>query len=474
MTDRSFERANRESLDRLTRLVATVTPEQLEIELGEGWTVASALGHIGFWDRWQADRWERMIAGTWDTDAESMLVAEHLANDALHPYWAGITAGNVGQLAVEAATKLDAIVAAVPDELIDPWLGTPSEFLVNRHRHRNEHLDHMERSIAAAEAGADRSFAERNAASRRHLASVVERLRVEDLALSTEPTEEGSWTVAQVLAHILFWDLSMADRWRRALERAGEGVPVHIEGVPMELTDCVNLPLASLVEFWGGRIGLDVGARALATAEALDRLIEENAHRLPPGALAARPNAAHRSGHREGHLDQIERALAAARPAAAAADAAYLGRNQASRELLERLLGGLSAADLATPAGDGRWTVGQMVGHLAFWDRFLAMRWRAALAAGPGSQPSWFGHDLADLLNTALPASWQVLASAAPDRLVADAIAAARDVDAVIAGLPPETPVTAILAERPALLDRSRHRSEHLAAIEGVVGAQGR
>jgi uncharacterized damage-inducible protein DinB len=473
MTDRSFERANRESLDRLTRLVATLTPEQLEVELGEGWTVASALGHMGFWDRWQADRWERMIAGTWNTDAEAMLVAEHLANDALHPYWAGAAAGNVGQLAVEAGAKLDALVAGAPDELIDRWLGTSSAFLVNRHRHRNEHLDHIERSIAAAEAGADRSFAEKNAASRRHLASVVERLRAEDLALPTEPTDEGSWKVVQVLAHILFWDLSMADRWRRALERAGKSGPVRIEGVPAELTDCLNLPLASLVEFWGGRIGLDVGARALAAAETLDRLIEENIHRLPPGALATRPNAAHRFGHREGHLDQIEKALAAARPAAAAADRSYLSRNEASRERLERFLGDLSTDDLSLPAGNRTWTVGQLIGHLAFWDRFLATRWRAVLAGGPGSQPSWFGHDLADLLNTALPASWQALASADPHRLVADAVAAARDVDQVIAGLPSETPIGAILAERPTLLDRSPHRSEHLATIEAALATRG-
>ena len=34
------------------------------------------------------------------------------------------------------------------------------------------------------------------------------------------------------------------------------------------------------------------------------------------------------------------------------------------------------------------------------------------------------------------------------------------------AGLPAETPVESILAERPALLDRSIHRLEHLAAID--------
>jgi len=50
MTNRSFERANDESRDRLARLAATLTPTQLHVDLGEGWTVSSALAHMGFWD----------------------------------------------------------------------------------------------------------------------------------------------------------------------------------------------------------------------------------------------------------------------------------------------------------------------------------------------------------------------------------------------------------------------------------------
>jgi len=84
MTDRSFERANDESRRRLARLVESLTSVQLAVDLGEGWTVASALGHMGFWDRWQATRWMRMLAGTWTAESESILAAEHLANDALH------------------------------------------------------------------------------------------------------------------------------------------------------------------------------------------------------------------------------------------------------------------------------------------------------------------------------------------------------------------------------------------------------
>ena len=54
---------------------------------------------------------------------------------------------------------------------------------------------------------------------------------------------------------------------------------------------------------------------------------------------------------------------------------------------------------------------------------------------------------------------------------IADALAAAREVDATITALPAETPFTAILGERPALLDRSIHRYEHLAALKGALNA---
>jgi L-alanine-DL-glutamate epimerase-like enolase superfamily enzyme len=51
MTDRSFERANDQSRERLARLIATLTPARLAVDLGGGWTVAAALAHAGFWDR---------------------------------------------------------------------------------------------------------------------------------------------------------------------------------------------------------------------------------------------------------------------------------------------------------------------------------------------------------------------------------------------------------------------------------------
>lgn len=308
MTDRSFERANEESRDRLARMVATLTPTQLAPDLGEGWTVASALAHTGFWDRWQAARWTEMLVGDWSADDASVLAAEHLANEALHPYWAGIAAADEPALAVEAATRLDALIARAPDALADSLEGGPSAFLLHRHRHRNDHIDHIERVLAAtaqAAGSVDRAFVQRNAESRQRLSATVLRLEVSDLELSAEA---GGWTIGQVLGHLGFWDRFLAARWRSALASGPGAQPVYLD---QEIADMLN---EALEPAWGAT---DAGTEGpavleiLAAAQAVDDLIAG----LPPetpfdSILAERPSLLDRSIHRREHLDVIDRALA--------------------------------------------------------------------------------------------------------------------------------------------------------------------
>ena len=119
MTDRTFERANDESRARLARLVERLRPAQLTIDLGGGWTVAAALAHTGFWDRWQAERWTEMLAGTWSAVDASVFASENLANAALDPYWSGIVPAGIPALALDAATKVDALIARAPDSMVE-------------------------------------------------------------------------------------------------------------------------------------------------------------------------------------------------------------------------------------------------------------------------------------------------------------------------------------------------------------------
>jgi hypothetical protein len=74
------------------------------------------------------------------------------------------------------------------------------------------------------------------------------------------------------------------------------------------------------------------------------------------------------------------------------------------------------------------------------------------------------------LLNDGQPATWQAVASGSPETAIAETLAAAEEVDAIIAGLPESAPIEVVLAERPALFDRSIHRLEHLATIERAIG----
>jgi hypothetical protein len=153
-------------------------------------------------------------------------------------------------------------------------------------------------------------------------------------------------------------------------------------------------------------------------------------------------------------------------------DRSYVERNRAGRESLKKLLAGLTPADLLLETEPGGWTVGQALGHLGFWDRFMATRWRAALAKGPEARPADMPNDVADLLNEALAPIWQAMTAQAPQALIAETLAAAEDIDGVVAALPPGAPVAEILATYPRQLERSSHRQDHLAAVERVLATR--
>ena len=150
MVDRSHERANDESRAELADLVAGLTQSRLRADLGEGWSTLSHLAHLGFWDRWQGERWRSMLAGSWTADAGSVLDAEDLANEALAPYLAAIETADVPTLALEAAVFVDQLIAQAPDAMVTQLEGSPSEFLLHRHRHRREHLGWIRRDLEPA------------------------------------------------------------------------------------------------------------------------------------------------------------------------------------------------------------------------------------------------------------------------------------------------------------------------------------
>lgn len=145
-------------------------------------------------------------------------------------------------------------------------------------------------------------------------------------------------------------------------------------------------------------------------------------------------------------------------------DRTFAAANDASRERLRALLGRLNEDDLALPLDDD-WTVGMLLAHTAFWDRFVLERWDHAAREGL-TTPIVLDDEVVDLTNAALMDEWRAVR---PTQAAELALAAADAVDAYVRSLA-ETQVDEVLAAgRQRLVDRSLHRAEHLDAIEGAL-----
>jgi uncharacterized damage-inducible protein DinB len=143
-------------------------------------------------------------------------------------------------------------------------------------------------------------------------------------------------------------------------------------------------------------------------------------------------------------------------------DTAYIGRNQDAARRLAELVARLSTSDLLT-ALSGGWTVKAALAHLAFWDRYAAAlleRWAAEGFRPVASSP--------DHVNAAALPGWLEL----PEEYVRrEVVAAAEAVDQRVAAVTPALAQAIADGGRARMLDRSRHRQEHidqiLAAING-------
>lgn len=139
-----------------------------------------------------------------------------------------------------------------------------------------------------------------------------------------------------------------------------------------------------------------------------------------------------------------------------------VARNRIDRERIRALIARLGPEDWRRPLADG-WTPAALLAHLAFWDRFVLARWRhfereGALTGLPDEH--------LDLTNEAALPLWLALSG---DQAGTLALAAAEEVDLAIEALPPSAVELALATGRPAMVDRSLHRREHLDVLEHIL-----
>lgn len=145
--DRSYVAENEVERERLRELLDRLSDEQLARPMEAGWTVASVLAHMAFWDyrivvelgRWGADG--RGSVPTYEDEAVDWI------NDATKPIFLAMPARVAAQTALDAAEAADRAVAEMSDDLLvrNDEIGN----IINpvRAEHRREHLDELEQAF---------------------------------------------------------------------------------------------------------------------------------------------------------------------------------------------------------------------------------------------------------------------------------------------------------------------------------------
>ena len=140
--DRSFVQLNRASTERIRGLVKRLSEKDLQHPMPDGWTVASALVHIAFWDR-------RVLYALDMTEREGKLVTpqiETFVNDIALPLFAAIPPSAAARLAVDTAQSLDKRLEGFSQDRIEELYNFNKRWVL-RALHRGEHLDDVDAAL---------------------------------------------------------------------------------------------------------------------------------------------------------------------------------------------------------------------------------------------------------------------------------------------------------------------------------------
>jgi uncharacterized damage-inducible protein DinB len=142
--DRSFVAENNAERVRLRALVSRLSDADLALPMPGGWTVASVLGHVAFWDQRILVLLESLERSG---PAPEMNEADvDWINDAAKPMLLALPPRRAAELTVAIAEAVDRKVEALPDDFV---ARSASKNPINllRAEHRREHLDEIEQAL---------------------------------------------------------------------------------------------------------------------------------------------------------------------------------------------------------------------------------------------------------------------------------------------------------------------------------------
>ncbi len=137
--DPAYKDLNHASTERIKKLAASLSDDEMQTRVGEHWTVAIALAHIAFWDR-------RVLYVLDMTSKDGKLFIPEIdifVNDLSLPLWAVIPPHEAARIAIETSEELDKRLEVYPQGLLEEIFNYNKRWVI-RALHRNEHLDEVD------------------------------------------------------------------------------------------------------------------------------------------------------------------------------------------------------------------------------------------------------------------------------------------------------------------------------------------
>jgi hypothetical protein len=144
--DRSYIAENDRERRRLEALVGKLDDAALSRPMPDGWTVASVLAHLAFWDQ-RIPTFIDLLERGEKVPEENPIDVEWI-NAAAKATQLALPPRRAATLAVKTARAVDAAVAAMSDELLAKNAAAGSPIKLHRSEHRREHLDEIEQALA--------------------------------------------------------------------------------------------------------------------------------------------------------------------------------------------------------------------------------------------------------------------------------------------------------------------------------------
>jgi len=139
-----YASANEIERNRLVALVSRITDEQLSRLVGDsGWTVASLLAHLAFWDQRALlllQKWQRQGIGPSVLDID-------IINDTVRFFLVALPVQTAARMCLEAADAIDAQIESVSADMLAKVETHGTTVRLDRAIHRQHHLAQIERAL---------------------------------------------------------------------------------------------------------------------------------------------------------------------------------------------------------------------------------------------------------------------------------------------------------------------------------------